>query len=105
MTDAIASGPRSATGDTDGASLIRGILDAAGNHAVPLTGGVSSDIRMIEHEGKRYCLKQALARLKVQADWRAPVERNHSEAEWLRTAGQIAPESVPRVLYEDEPAG
>jgi hypothetical protein len=60
---------------------------------------------LLEHEGTQYCLKQALPRLKVLADWRAPVERNHSEAEWLRVVGEIAPEAVPRVLYEDQAAG
>ena len=70
-----------------------------------LPGGVSSDIRMIEYEGRRYCLKQALPKLKVEADWRAPVARNHSEAEWLRVAGEIVPGAVPRVLYEDQRQG
>lgn len=77
----------------------------ASDDATLLPGGVSSDIRLVEHEGLQYCLKQALPRLKVEADWRAPVERNHSEAEWLRVVGEIAPEAVPRVLYEDRAAG
>ena len=70
-----------------------------------LPGGVSSDIRLVEFDGGRYCVKQALAKLKVQADWRAPVERNHSEAEWLRVAASIVPDAVPRVLYEDRRHG
>ena len=73
--------------------------------ATPLLGGVSSDIRVIEAGGKHFCIKQALPRLKVKADWRAPVERNHSEAEWLRVAGTICPDAVPKVLYEDRAAG
>ena len=70
-----------------------------------LPGGVSSDIRLVEFHGRRYCVKQALPKLKVQADWRAPVERNHSEAEWLRVAAGIVPNAVPRVLYEDQRHG
>ena len=70
-----------------------------------LPGGVSSDIRLVEFDGGRYCVKQALAKLKVEADWRAPVERNHSEAEWLRVAAGIVPDAVPRVLYEDQRHG
>lgn len=70
-----------------------------------LPGGVSSDIRLIEVGVERYCVKQALPRLKVEADWRAPVGRNHSEAEWLRTVQQIVPGAVPEVLYEDAAAG
>lgn len=87
-------------------SLVRGIVDAAASgEATLLPGGVSSDIRLVQYDGVRYCLKQALPRLKVQADWRAPVERNHSEAEWLRVVGEIVPEAVPKVLYEDQAAG
>jgi aminoglycoside phosphotransferase (APT) family kinase protein len=70
-----------------------------------LPGGVSSDIRLVEYDGHRFCVKQALPKLKVQADWRAPVERNHSEAEWLRVAAGIVPNAVPRVLYEDQRHG
>jgi aminoglycoside phosphotransferase (APT) family kinase protein len=33
------------------------------------------------------------------------VARNHSEAEWLRVAGAIVPEAVPRLLAEDADAG
>ena len=73
--------------------------------ATMLEGGVSSDIRLVEFEGHRYCLKRALAKLKVLADWRAPVERNHSEAEWLRVASRILPDAVPRVLYEERREG
>lgn len=70
-----------------------------------LPGGVSSDIRLIEIDGVSICVKQALPKLKVAADWRAPVERNHSEAEWLRVVARIVPESVPRVIHEDREAG
>ena len=75
------------------------------NAATPLQGGVSSDIRVVEADGLRYCVKQALPRLKVKLEWRAPIERNHSEAEWLRVAATICPEAVPKVLYEDKAAG
>ena len=94
------------TSVSNNTSLTRGIIDAAATgEAVLLPGGVSSDIRLVEYDGIQYCRKQALPRLKVQADWRAPVERNHSEAEWLRVVGEIVPEAVPRVIYEDEAAG
>ena len=90
----------------DEAGFARGLADLTASGAGrPLPGGVSSDIRLVELDGVRYCVKQALPRLKVRAEWRAPVERNHSEAEWLRVVGGIAPEAVPRVLYEDQSAG
>ena len=44
-----------------------------------LTGGVSSDIWKVEADGRTYCVKRALAKLKVKADWFAPVERNKFE--------------------------
>jgi aminoglycoside phosphotransferase (APT) family kinase protein len=71
----------------------------------PLEGGVSSDIARVDVAGRSFCVKQALAKLKVAADWRAPVARNHSEAEWIRVAGEIAPDAVPRLIGEDRTAG
>ncbi len=78
-----------------------------GAHAevTPLAGGVSSDIVRVDVAGRSFCVKQALAKLKVAAEWRAPVARNHSEAEWIRVAGEIVPEAVPRLIGEDRAAG
>lgn len=70
----------------------------------PLTGGVSSDVFRLETPGGTVCVKQALAKLRVAADWRAPVERSHYEVEWLRTARAFAGEAVPEVLFEDRAA-
>jgi len=74
-----------------------------------LAGGVSSDILKITLPQRAppvsFCFKRALAKLKVAADWRAPVERNHAEVEWLRVAEELAPGSVPRILGEDAQAG
>ena len=66
-----------------------------------LTGGVSSDILRVDLARGSLCVKRALPKLKVQADWRAPIERNRWEVEWLKVAGAIVPGSVPRVLAED----
>jgi len=77
--------------------------------AETLPGGVSSDILRIVVSGRTsevsFCFKRALAKLKVAADWRAPVERNHAEVEWLRLANTLAPRSAPRILGEDAQAG
>jgi aminoglycoside phosphotransferase (APT) family kinase protein len=67
----------------------------------PLTGGVSSDIFRVDLQDGPVCIKRALPKLKVQADWRAPVERNRYESAWMRTAGSIVPDAVPRILAED----
>src|SRR6266540_3390656 len=55
----------------------------------PLLGGVSSAIYKASVEGRTVCVKRALPRLKVAAEWQAPVERNRFEVEWMRVAGAI----------------
>ena len=70
-----------------------------------LAGGVSSDIVRADLARGPVCIKRALARLKVKADWRAPVERNRWEVEWMRTAAAIVPDAVPRILGEDRAHG
>ncbi|MEO8080559.1 MAG: phosphotransferase [Caldimonas sp.] len=64
----------------------------------PLTGGVSSDIWRIDTERGPVCAKRALAKLRVAADWRAPIERNRYEARWMQVAGEAAPGCTPTVL-------
>ncbi len=66
-----------------------------------LAGGVSSDVFRLDTTRGRYCVKRALAKLRVAADWRAPVARSHFEVEWLRTAQGLVGAAVPRVLFED----
>ncbi len=70
--------------------------------AQPLTGGVSSGIYRVDLRSGRYCVKQALPKLKVAKDWRVPVERVFHEIAWLRTAGAIVPGHVPQVLGSDD---
>jgi aminoglycoside phosphotransferase (APT) family kinase protein len=71
----------------------------------PLTGGVSSDIALVEAGGRRICVKRALPRLKVAALWEAPVGRNAAEASYMRAVARWLPHAVPRVLDEDAEAG
>lgn len=71
----------------------------------PLTGGVSSDIVRIDLAGGPICIKRALPKLKVQADWKAPVERNQYEIEWMRVAAAVTPQAVPKILGEDRATG
>ena len=70
-----------------------------------LNGGVSSDIWRADLPERSVCIKRALPKLKVQADWFAPIERNASEAQWLRFANQVMPSAVPEVLAHDATAG
>jgi aminoglycoside phosphotransferase (APT) family kinase protein len=72
----------------------------------PLTGGVSSDIVLVTTAGgRRFCVKRALARLKVEALWEAPVGRNAAEARWIGTVAGWLPEAVPKLLAVDEAHG
>ncbi len=72
---------------------------------VPLAGGVASDIWRVEVGARSFAVKRALPKLRVAADWRAPVSRNAAEAEWLRIAARIAPGCVPKILYHDPASG
>jgi aminoglycoside phosphotransferase (APT) family kinase protein len=71
----------------------------------PLTGGVASDIALVDLGERRICAKFALAKLKVAEDWRAPIHRNRAEYAWLEAAGRIAPACVPRLYGRSEDLG
>ena len=87
------------------AGLRRMGFDAVPVGAERLTGGVSSDIWRIDLPGGPICVKRALGRLRVEADWRAPVERNRYEARWMRRAEAASPGCVPGLLGQDEASG
>jgi Ser/Thr protein kinase RdoA (MazF antagonist) len=71
----------------------------------PLAGGVSSDIWRVDIGNRTLCVKRALAKLKVQADWNAPLSRNAYEWAWMRFAAQHCPDNVPSPVAHDEAAG
>ena len=83
------------------AALRRMGLWSPGFRATALAGGVSSDIYRVDLPSGPICVKRALPRLKVQAVWNAPVERNRYEVAWMRSVAAIEPAFVPRVLAED----
>jgi aminoglycoside phosphotransferase (APT) family kinase protein len=70
-----------------------------------LPGGVSSDIWLVHAGGRAFCVKRALPRLRVAADWQAPIERNSKEAAWIRSVADFIPQAVPALLAEDAEAG
>ena len=88
-------------------TLMRFGLMAAGEapRLTPLPGGVSSDIWRVDLRQGPVCVKRALPKLKVAADWRAPVERNAYEAAWMEEVANIVPEAVPRLRGCDSEAG
>jgi 5-methylthioribose kinase len=72
----------------------------------PLSGGVSSRVWLVERRANghtdRWVLKQALEKLKVQADWFSDVERIHREHEVIQALEPILPgRHLPRVLHAD----
>jgi aminoglycoside phosphotransferase (APT) family kinase protein len=71
----------------------------------PLTGGVASDIFRVDAGGRSFVVKRALAKLRVAADWLAPVERNALEVAWLQVAASIEPGAVPAILGHDQASG
>jgi aminoglycoside phosphotransferase (APT) family kinase protein len=89
------------------AALIRiGLVDdGAAIVAEPLSGGVSSDIWKVTTPRRTFCVKRALAKLKVAQDWRAPVERSAYEAKWIATARTFVPQAAPEIFGYDETAG
>jgi tRNA A-37 threonylcarbamoyl transferase component Bud32 len=72
---------------------------------VELAGGVSSGIWRCVIDGKQYCIKQALQKLKVEQDWFASTERNNYEWKWLKFVSQVNPHLVPELVGRDDAAG
>lgn len=82
-----------------------GVPLSAKAEAVPLTGGVSSEIYLVRDGGTKFVFKRALARLKVADDWRSDPARNRHEQRYLRYVGAAFPRAVPRWLFGSEPGG
>jgi aminoglycoside phosphotransferase (APT) family kinase protein len=70
-----------------------------------LAGGVSSDIWRLDLPGRSLCLKRALPRLKVAAEWVVPVARNASEWDFLSVVSALCPGRVPTPLATDPELG
>ena len=81
------------------------IAEGAPVTGAPLTGGVSSDIWRIDLARGPICVKRALPKLRVAADWYAPVDRNLYEARWMRRAAAAAPGAGPALLGQDPETG
>lgn len=71
----------------------------------PLSGGVSSDIWRVTTGQGTFCVKRALAQLKVAAEWKAPIGRNAIEWAYMKLADEIAPGAVPRPIAHDPERG
>jgi len=82
-----------------------GLTNSSALQGSPLTGGVSSDIWCIETESGLVCAKRALSKLRVAADWHAPVERNLYEARWLQVAHMASAGCAPELLGQHAELG
>lgn len=71
----------------------------------PLAGGVSSDIWKVSLRSGDYCVKRALAQLRVAANWTAPVDRNAHEWDYLHVAARVVPGHVPEPIAHDPARG
>lgn len=70
----------------------------------PLTGGVASDIGVVQTTDGAFCVKFALEKLRVAQDWQVPISRNRAEYEWLAFAGTIVPGAAPLLFGHDAAA-
>ncbi|HUO91444.1 MAG TPA: aminoglycoside phosphotransferase family protein [Rhizomicrobium sp.] len=66
-----------------------------------LSGGVSCDVYEVDIGRQKICVKRALAKLRVKADWTAPPERTVAEVAWMRLVDKIAPGHAPKVFGVD----
>lgn len=101
------AGASEATVPAEFAQALRelGLAGAGPITGVPLTGGVSSDIWRIDAERGPVCAKRALAKLRVAAHWRAPIERNRYEARWMQVANEASPGCAPQLLGQHPKLG
>ena len=77
------------------------LLESGPVSITPLTGGVSSDIVLVEQGDRAFVVKQTLAKLKVADDWFADVGRNRVECQALEYCAGLMPTAVPRLLHAD----
>lgn len=82
-----------------------GLCDSTALQGQSLPGGISSDIWRIDTDIGPVCAKRALPKLRVSADWRAPIERNLYEARWMRVANLAAPGCTPGLIGQHEESG
>lgn len=82
-----------------------GLIDTHTAKLTALTGGVSSDVVLVQTLRRTFVAKRALPKLRVQDDWYASTERNRHEHEYIATARAIVPEVFPEVLHANDRRG
>ena len=77
-----------------------------GEHVITLmTGGVSSDIFLIDDGTHKVVIKQALAKLRVKDEWYADTSRNKVEQEYIYYVRKILPDCMPKILATNHELG
>ncbi len=77
-------------------------IELAAPRISELGGGVSNTVLLVESGTRRFVLKQALGRLRVEQEWLADRERIFRESAALRKLSRRLPAgSLPEVLFED----
>lgn len=68
-----------------------------------LSGGVSNRTVLVRQaDGQEWVIKQALAKLRTQADWFSDPARSHREALGIRWLGELAPRgTIPSLIFQD----
>ena len=80
----------------------QGHLGAEAPEMRVLAGGVSNRTVWVGFpDGREWVLKQALEKLRTQADWFSDVARIHREAAGMRWLNALAPQAVPQLVFED----
>src|SRR5215469_15783872 len=74
-----------------------GVVHSPDAQLVPLSGGVSCDIYLVEDGTDRFVVKRALEKLRVAADWFADIHRNRTEWEYIRYVSEFLPDAMPRL--------
>ncbi len=71
----------------------------------PVSGGVSSELYLVEDGDEKFVVKRALPKLRVKDNWFADVSRNETEWRYLEYVGRLMPGTVPKLRFVNPDAG
>ncbi len=76
-----------------------GLVRDAHAALTPLSGGISSDIFLVQDGPENFVAKRALAKLRVKEDWFANVGRNATEQAYIQCVSRFLPGAVPELIF------
>jgi aminoglycoside phosphotransferase (APT) family kinase protein len=79
--------------------LSDGVISDRTATLMPLSGGVSSEIYLVNDGSRQFVVKRALPKLKVEQEWFADTSRNGNEAAYLSYVARLSPQNVPQLKY------